>query len=48
MVSVFLNDLENKVDKLAYKKVGGHAADDKNKFKLPAGKLTMPDQSSRD
>ena len=29
MVSVFPKDLQKKVDKLKYKKVGGHAASDK-------------------
>ena len=32
MVSVFPKDLEIKVDKLKYKKVGGHAADDKKQI----------------
>ena len=32
MVSVFPKDLENKVDKLKYKKVGGLAADDKKQI----------------
>ena len=32
MVSVFPKDLENKVDKLKYKKVGSHAADGKKQI----------------
>ena len=32
MVSVFPKDLQNKVDKLKYKKVGGHAASDKKQI----------------
>ena len=32
MVSVFPKHLEIKVDKLKYKKVGGHAADDKKQI----------------
>ena len=32
MVSVFPKDLQNKVDKLKYKKVGGPAADDKKQI----------------
>ena len=32
MVSVFRKDLQNKVYKLKYKKVGGHAADDKKQI----------------
>ena len=32
MVSVFPKDLQKKVDKLKYKKVGGHAASDKKQI----------------
>ena len=32
MVSVFPKDLQSKVDKLKYKKVGGHAAGDKKQI----------------
>ena len=32
MVSVFPKDLQNKVDKLKYKKVGAHAAGDKKQI----------------
>ena len=32
MVSVFPKDLQNKVEKLKYKKVGGHAASDKKQI----------------
>ena len=32
MVSVFRKDLQNKVYKLKYKKVGGHAASDKKQI----------------
>ena len=32
MVSVFLKDLEYKVDQLKYKMVGGHAAKDENQI----------------
>ena len=32
MVSVFHKDLEYKVDKLKYKMVGGHAAEDENQI----------------
>ena len=32
MVSVFPKDLQNKVDELKYKKVGGHAASDKKQI----------------
>ena len=30
MVSVLHKELENKVEKLKYKKIGGHAAEDQN------------------
>ena len=47
MVSVLHKELEYKVKKLKYKKVGGHAAEDQNKSELPVGKLTILDQSTR-
>ena len=38
MVSVVRNEQEYKVEKLKYKKVGGHAAKDQIKSELPVGK----------
>ena len=33
MISVLHKELENKVEKLKYKKIGGHAAQDKNQMR---------------
>ena len=33
MVSVFHKELENKVEKLNYKKIGGHAGKDQNQIR---------------
>ena len=37
MVTVLHKELGYKVEKLKYKKVGGHAAKDKKKSELPVG-----------
>ena len=47
MVSVLHKELECKVEKLKYKKVGGHAAEDQNQIRTSSCKQLTPDQPTR-
>ena len=47
MVSALLKELEYKVEKLQYKKVAGHAAEDQNQIRTCSWYKTIPDQSTR-
>ena len=47
MVSVLHKELEYKVEKLKYKKVGGHATEDQNQIRTCSWYKTIPDQSTR-
>ena len=45
MVSALHKELGSKVEKLKYKKVGGHAAEDQNQIRTCSWYKTIPDQS---
>ena len=47
MVSVLHKELEYKVIKLRYKKLGGHAAEDQNQIRTSSWQYTIPEQSAR-
>ena len=47
MVSALHKELADKVEKLKYKKVGGHAAEDQSQIRTCSWYKTIRDQSTR-